>query len=343
MFCMRSKNLSIETGNLVWQNIVPYLNGIRSIYISPIGAFHSIPFEDLPLTKHGTMSHAFHIYRLSSTRQLLTLHADYRKDAAVYGGLDYGISVKEMENDARERGFIRGAGDVEQLDFLEGTAKEANTIVKLINDNHKEDLKAELYSGKTGTEASFKALSGKCKRVLHIGTHGFYSPDETVDNYSFLTHTQQQAINTEDRTLMQSGLYLAGVDNKLNHEIIPDGIDDGILTAQEVSTLDFRGMEMVSLSACQTAQGKVTSDGVFGLQRGFKKAGANSILMSLWKVDDEATCLLMNEFYKNWIVEEMTKHEALEEAKKTVRSHKEKGWDKPEFWAAFVLLDGLDL
>ena len=94
-------------------------------------------------------------------------------------------------------------------------------------------------------------------------------------------------------------------------------------------------------SACQTAQGRVTGDGVFGLQRGFKKAGAQSLMMSLWPVDDEATCLLMTEFYRNWISKNMTKHDALEKARQTVRSHTEKGWDNPEYWAAFILLDAL--
>ena len=71
-------------------------------------------------------------------------------------------------------------------------------------------------------------------------------------------------------------------------------------------------------------------------------AGAECILMSLWKVDDEATCFLMTEFYRNWIGEGKTKHAALEAAKQAVRSKKNKGWDKPEYWAAFILLDGLD-
>jgi CHAT domain-containing protein len=52
--------------------------------------------------------------------------------------------------------------------------------------------------------------------------------------------------------------------------------------------------------------------------------------------------MLMTEFYKNWVGRQMTKHDALETAKRTVRSHKEKGWDNPKYWAAFILLDGLD-
>ena len=141
---------------------------------------------------------------------------------------------------------------------------------------------------------------------------------------------------------MRSGLFMAGANYSMLGEDTPVGVDDGVLTAQEISLLNLRGSELVALSACDSAEGDIGFDGVFGLQRGFKKAGANSILMSLWKVDDEATCLLMTEFYKNWIGEKMSKHDALEAAKRTVRSHKEKGWDDPKYWAAFILLDGLD-
>ena len=116
--------------------------------------------------------------------------------------------------------------------------------------------------------------------------------------------------------------------------------DDGVLTALEISHLDLTNVNLVTLSACETGLGDITGDGVFGLQRGFKKAGAQSILMSLWKVDDEATCMLMTEFYRSWIGGKTTKHDALEKAKQTVRSHKEKGWDDPKYWAAFILLDG---
>jgi CHAT domain-containing protein len=137
-------------------------------------------------------------------------------------------------------------------------------------------------------------------------------------------------------------LLFAGVDNVRFNEPIPPGVEDGVMTAAEIARMDLNGSDMIVLSACQTGLGEITGDGVFGLQRGFKKAGANSILMSLWKVDDEATCLLMTEFYRNWISQKMTKHDALEKAKQTVRSHKEKGWDDPKYWAAFILLDGLD-
>jgi CHAT domain-containing protein len=187
--------------------------------------------------------------------------------------------------------------------------------------------------GTEGTEAAFKSLSGQGQRLIHIATHGFFY-NETDSTFA--------RFNLGDNPMVRSGLFLAGADNKWYGDGIPHGVEDGFLTSLEISNLDFRGLDMVVLSACETGKGNIKGDGVFGLQRGFKMASANSILMSLWKVNDEATCLLMSEFYKHWIGECRSKHDALEMAKQTLRSHKEKHWDNPEFWAAFILLDGLD-
>lgn len=106
--------------------------------------------------------------------------------------------------------------------------------------------------------------------------------------------------------------------------------EDGILTAREIADTDLRDTQLVVLSACETALGDITGEGVFDLQRGFKKAGVNSILISLWKVDDEATCLFMTEFYRSWICDGKTKYDSLKRAIQEVRSYKEKGWDNPK-------------
>ena len=147
-----------------------------------------------------------------------------------------------------------------------------------------------------------------------------------------------QNMNFEDNALNKSGLYLAGANTSLLNSAPVEKFNDGILTSLEVASLNLRSVDLVVLSACETALGEIAADGVFGLQRGFKKAGANSILMSLWKVDDQATCFLMTEFYKHWIGGK-NKHKALELAKNAVRSQTEKGWNNPKYWAAFILLD----
>ncbi|MBQ1697515.1 MAG: CHAT domain-containing protein, partial [Bacteroidales bacterium] len=152
----------------------------------------------------------------------------------------------------------------------------------------------------------------------------------------FYTNSQQQS--DEDRSLSCSGLLFAGVNSTLDpkrNKEIPEGLDDGVLTAKEISRLDFKGLDLVVLSACQTGLGAVTGEGVFGLQRGFKKAGAQTIIMSLWKVFDESTQLLMTEFFKN-LTAGQSKRAAFIAAQKTVREQ----YPDPEHWAAFVMVDG---
>ena len=102
--------------------------------------------------------------------------------------------------------------------------------------------------------------------------------------------------------------------------------------------MDLRGTDLLVLSACQTGLGEVSGEGVFGLQRGFKKAGVNTILMSLWEVDDEATSLLMTSFYKE-LAKGKSKSDSLKAAQKAVKNHKGKDFSSPFYWAAFILLD----
>lgn len=323
----------------LWKSLEPFLNGRKRIYFTPDGSLYNYPFEsELSLLCPKT-----ELLRISSSRELVNRHIDMGNGAVIYGGLTYDMGIDMMVADARQyqNETTRGITDdviytpsirysVSELPPLPATLTEANNIAAIISTKTKSLGDVKTYLTDTGTETSFKSLSGQHKRILHIATHGFFN------------NLQEEELSEENIALTHSGLFLAGANNKYTEEYVPDSIDDGILTAKEISELDFRGMEFVGLSACQTAQGIVTSDGVFGLQRAFKKAGAQSILMSLWKVDDEATCLLMTEFYQNWISKKMTKHNALEEAKHAVRSHKEKGWDNPKYWAAFILLDGLN-
>jgi CHAT domain-containing protein len=105
--------------------------------------------------------------------------------------------------------------------------------------------------------------------------------------------------------------------------------------------MDLRGTELLVLSACQTGLGEVCGEGVFGLQRGFKKAGVKTILMSLWEVDDIATQLLMAYFYDN-LSSGMLKNEALIDAQNRLRNCKEYDFSSPYYWAAFILLDGIN-
>ena len=137
--------------------------------------------------------------------------------------------------------------------------------------------------------------------------------------------------------LNRCGLLFAGAQTAWSgHSTeLPEGVQDGILTAKEISLLDLRDADLVVLSACETGKGEITGEGVFGLQRAFKQAGAQTIIMSLWPINDAATQLLMSEFYRNWITEHQSKREAFRNAQNTVRSQ----YEEPVYWAGFVMLD----
>jgi CHAT domain-containing protein len=113
-------------------------------------------------------------------------------------------------------------------------------------------------------------------------------------------------------------------------------MENAVLTAREIALMDLRGLELVVLSACQTGRGLLRDDGVFGLQRGFKKAGAHTLLMSLWSVDDQATMMMMTAFYKE-LANGASRHEAFRAAQHTLRE--DPRFSRPVYWASFIMLD----
>lgn len=294
---------------------------IRNIYFAPSGLLYQIPIESQKTDDGIILGEKYNMYRLSSTRQLaINNHIASGEGAALYGNILYGATAEELHGgkNGTDRSTNRGASSIMEYTPLPATKIEIENISKILNSS--KSMKPQLFMGAHATEKSFRNLSQTKTKLIHIATHGYF-----IENDKSAT------------SLENCGLCFAGADFAADNE--EEG-SNGILTAGEASELELSSLDMLCLSACETGLGDVTSDGVFGLQRGFKKAGANSILMSLWKVDDDATCKLMTEFYSNWIGKKMTKHDALEAAKKTVRETK--GWEDPKYWAAFILLDGLD-
>jgi CHAT domain-containing protein len=137
--------------------------------------------------------------------------------------------------------------------------------------------------------------------------------------------------------MSRTGLLMAGCQLAWSGQKVPEGSEDGILTAKEIAGLDLRTVDCAVLSACETGNGDITGDGVAGLQRGFKQAGVKTLMMSLWPVSDSATQLLMTEFYRRW-KNGSSKREALRQAQHVVRER----FEEPVYWAAFILLDALE-
>lgn len=344
--------------SLVWKPLESELRDVRNIYFAPSGELHRIGIEYIPISNTEEISDIYTLHRLSSTRQLAIIQdKPDGKNTILYGGINYDEKPSFFEHDftSADETVLRSAfsrANVDSLslrssfDYLEGTKRETDMIAK---DMEQHSVPYVYYSGINGSEESFKNLDGTRPKTMHIATHGFYYTKSETENSQFARPEIELMVdgfqNTgqfiEDKTMTRSGLLFSGCNRAFRHEQIPEGEEDGILTAQEISTLDLRGLDLVVLSACQTGLGEISSgEGVFGLQRGFKNAGAKTILMSLDKVDDEATRILMVEFYRN-LMSGKTKHQSLREAQQYLRKIDNGKYNDPKYWAPFIMLDGI--
>jgi len=188
-----------------------------------------------------------------------------------------------------------------------------------------------------GNEESFKRLSGTSASIIHLATHGFFLDDVENENQSDILQQigDSRGQRAFENPLLRSGLLMAGGNRAWTGVDVIDGIEDGILTAEEIAQMNLVNTQLIVLSACETGLGEANSaEGVFGLQRAFKLAGVETLIMSLWQVPDDATAELMSAFYQLWLSGK-TKSEAFAEAQRQVREKYEKSF----YWAGFVMMD----
>ena len=330
----------------LWGKIEVYLKGKKTIYFSPTGQLNLLNHNALLMSNGETLGDHYNLVRLSSTDKVLSTYKktnDHQYESAVvYGGINYDLTVKEMSEASKlykhsNNNYmiaVRSENERGHWDYLPGTKEESQKVFDILNSNN---IPTVLLQDALANEESFKVLSGQSPSIIHISTHGFFlnTPEKIMTN-PFMSKVGSYS-EKEDK-LIRTGVLMAGANNEwcgINHV---SGIEDGILTADEISRLDLRRTKIVVLSACETAKGQVDEiDGILGLQRGLKKAGARSIVMSLWKVSDTVTTQLMTEFYL-YICKGFSANEALRAASRNIK----KQYTDPYYWAAFVMLDGLD-
>lgn len=196
----------------------------------------------------------------------------------------------------------------QQFAELPGTEREINNIGHTLESN---TWNVQAYTHNDATEDAIKNTNSPL--LIHLATHGFFlaSSDSNIN------------------PMLRSGLVFAGVENKEKRTI-----EDGILTAQEVATLDLSKTELVVLSACETGLGEFKNgEGVYGIQRAFTLAGVQQIIMSLWKVDDTATQQLMSFFYENLMLTNNVSQSFV-----TAQQKLRKTYPEPRYWGAFQLI-----
>jgi len=351
--------------DLIWKPIEKELDEISTIYYAPTGTLHQISFAAVPVSFNhkGTqsdftkthkdtsqlLSHKYNLHLLTSTREILSLKKEVagslpKGSAAIYGGLFYEPENYETKNSSTysqlsilnsqfSNNSERGLGIRQK--FLPGTEKEAELIVKYLNESQ---IDSRLFLYSAGSEETFKQLSGTETGIIHISTHGFFFEDieeHSNNDLSNLLGSDGRSSKTLKNRLLRSGLMFTDSNRAWTGAEIPEGSEDGILSADEIAQMNLVNTKLVVLSACETGLGEAkTAEGVFGLQRAFKLAGVETIIMSLWKVPDNATADLMTFFYQNWLSGN-SKQQAFAEAQKQVREK----YNDAYYWAGFVMLD----
>jgi len=307
---------------LIWEPLSVHLSETDTIYYALSGILHLVNFGAIPIEEDQYVADKHVLIQTSSTRHILTNYINSSiTNAAVFGGIRYNDSVY-ADNKNKFLPFLRNT--------LESTFQLQNIL-------EAGGLQTTTYTEYAATKDSLCALSGTPLHILHIATHGFYIPDDSTLNMSPLRRrlvrcSQLPGLGLTDN-MKRSGLLMAGA-SAITTDSTTEAFSRSVLTARDVSMLNLSSIDMVVLSACETAKGDVSSDGVFGLQRAFKQAGVRTIVMTLWKVNDFVTRDMMLTFYRYW-TESKSKRDAFQQAIIDMRNR----YPEPEYWAAYVMLD----
>ncbi|WP_310587302.1 CHAT domain-containing protein [Fibrella aquatilis] len=294
----------------IWQPLDSLLKGVKQVWVSPSGLLHKVAFAALPLSGKvpGFLADRYSVRVVGSTRIVATSASRTAKSprtALLIGGAYYGVDSAKPAAEA--------------WPALPGTQQEVNTIAALWG------ASATVVTGQRATKTQLQqALATTSPDVLHLATHSFFRA---------LTEQRTDFIRpASDPVLLRSGVVMARANVPGTDSLNPD---NGILSGLELANLNLTNTELVVLSGCETGLGDIRgSEGVFGLQRAVKMAGAKNLLMSLWPVPDEPTSQFMIAFYRNWKIPNTTLAQAFANTQRAFRQRY-----PPAVWAAFVLVE----
>lgn len=339
---IRFKRRDRYSYKMFWQSFRKVLKGVKKVYISPDGVYNQINLNTLQnLETNKYVLDELEVAMVTNTRDILGFgkRTTTHKQAVLLGHPKYYIKpegkinmVKKKNNlDEQQDSWLKYAFFAD----LPGTAVEIAGIKKVLR---RQAWNTKVHLGNKALEDSLKTI--KNPDILHIATHGFFIPsltDEAQGARGVKIKAQKKKKKgsnpIDNDPMLRSGLILAGVTDYFKATEKPN-TDDGVLTAYEAMNLQLDETDLVVLSACETGLGKVQSgEGVYGLQRALKIAGARTVLMSLWKVSDEATQKLMNAFYEEWL-KSGNKRQAFQKAQLKIR----KDYSHPYYWGAFVMV-----
>ncbi len=314
----------------LWEPLEPYLEGVGRVYYSPTGSLSTLAFAAIEDSARTSLCERYDLRLVSSTAQITRSARKRDKNRSfalsIVGDVDY-------DADAHVAASRRGAWA-----HLDNSIHEISYVDSLCRDLPR--LQSAMLTGSAATEDTIRAMSGRSPELMLLSTHGFFLDAKVAARHTFYLNkglTTDSVARESISPLKRGGIVLADGNAVWNNEDTRPDASDGIMTADEIAGLDLSGTQLLVLSACETGLGEpMGNEGVNGLQRGFKLSGVESMVMSLWVVNDTAGSQFMQQFYRRMLRDGEDRHEAF---RKTQLDMRERYPRKPYYWAPFIMLD----
>ena len=326
----------------IWSQIEDITKDISTIYFAPDGHLMTINIESLCDPATGLrFFEKKNVHRVSSTKQICLKAKEYYLDNAVlYGGFNYGLSVDRMvERNMAYAGYAsasrgyRGEGGTQPWEPLSGSIQEVNNIKSILQ---KKGIAVSTRTGDNATEEDFKSLRETNPQIIHIATHGFYKDNCDASEMKYYKDIMATDMGREYSPMRRSGLIFSGANNAWMGKHLPAQVEDGILLSEEIASMDLSGTGLVVLSACETGLGQASSEGMSGLQKAFKRAGVDKLVISLGKVHDWATQQFMTTFYQ-YLTEGFDVYQSFQLARASMIDSE--SYRDASYWAPFILIE----
>ncbi|MFN7489566.1 MAG: CHAT domain-containing protein [Chryseotalea sp.] len=299
---------------IFWEPLQREMGQVSTVYLSPDGIYNQINLEAIPTPDGRFVIDNSNIVLVSNTKDIYLNKIRSRSKSSTNVASMFGNPTFYL------------ASNGSSIPPLPGTEKEVSQLQLLFKQNGWNTLQ---YVEDKADEESIKNLNSP--KIFHIATHGLYKPSDEVSAEQEL-EGNESLLN--QNPLMRTGLLLTGAGDLLEKTNFNYNMENGILTAYEAMNLNLDKTDLVVLSACETGLGDLQAgEGVYGLQRAFLVAGAKVLIMSMFKVDDDATQKLFLKFYLKWLNSGNIR-ESFTEAKKELRSE----YPEPIYWGAFMMI-----
>ncbi len=329
-------DLSSDLYQLIWEPFNFFLKHKTKIHYSISGLLNKVAFSQLTSQDGKHLCEDYQLYQYGTLKDFAKIEKEKypsrEKSIVCFGGANFDLF--QGKNDQNTSPQINTQALT--WSFLPSTEKEVNQIINLLDSK---EWNKQQFIGIEATEENLKNCSSDSPRILHIATHGFFFPmlqtdDKNQRQSQSVNFHIPKAISNLQQPMMRSGLVFTGANYAWLGGKVPEDVKDGILTAYEIVNLNLHNTELIVLSTCVSGLGQIeNTEGTLGMQRAFKHAGVEKLIISLWEIPDYESIIFMETFYKHYL-----ESDNVNDAFRKTQLEMSTKYD-PYYWAGFILLE----